>query len=136
MGVVAVVVAVVVVVVVVVAVVAVLIVVAVVVAVVVVFDHRIAQAWGDFNRHSRLLCSGRGFSKRFQLLYKVVVPALMYNIGACNLTQRRLQEIRVVVNQMMIRVMRLRLNDDEADEETYLSSSQFVLLLYRMGPSS
>ena len=95
-------------------------------------DHRIAQAWGAFHRHSQLLCSGRGsLRKRFQLLHKVVVPTLMYNIGACNLTQRHLQKFRAVENQMMMRVLRIRLHEDEADGEAYLSSSQSALGLYR-----
>ena len=67
---------------------------------------RIHSAWVAFSKHRRLLVNkASSLAVRFRALQKFVLPALTYNIGVLNMTQRHLQQIRAAENKMMSKIL-------------------------------
>ena len=70
-------------------------------------DNRISEAWKVFYQHRKvLMCRKGSLRQKLSLLERWVLPALTYNIGTLNLTQRHLQRIRRTEATMQRRVCR------------------------------
>ena len=72
--------------------------------------------------------------QRLALLRKVVLPALLYNIGTCHLTRRDLQKLRAVEDTMMRKVMKWGAPKDMKEDFTagdYMAVTAVLMNKYR-----
>ena len=77
-----------------------------------------------FHKHRELLmCRGGTAYKRLDLLRKLVLPSLLFNIGTCHLKVSHLHRLRGVEDKMMRRVYGWRMHPkhDTADQMTALA---------------
>ena len=92
-------------------------------------ERRVAQAWKAFYKHSALLqCRAIPVGRRLETLRKLVLPALVYNLGTCHLTSKQLLRLRGVEDKMARRVLRWRLPrntaiDPSTDTADYMAIS-------------